>query len=119
MLRRNGVMFRTCLLTTLVFALACGGLKSANITSMCSVSLAEATCNFTNTGDGEGISCVKVKLKSEKTGAWLESEPVCSGTVAAGTSSGAKSFNFVGDIHSHCPRGVQESCTMEIENIDR
>lgn len=98
-------------------SLACGGGKPAQITSMCSVSWQESSCNFTNTGAGEGISCVKVKLKSERTGASLESEPVCSGTLAPGTASGPQSFRFIGDLKAHCPNGVKDGCEMEIENL--
>lgn len=96
------------------FTLACGGSKPSKITSMCSVSWQDATCNFTNTGSGEGISCVTVKLKSRKTGATLESEPVCSGTLAAGTASGPQKFSFIGDVKAHCPGGVKDGCEMEI-----
>lgn len=115
--RPRPVTLFVVLILTAGLTLACGGGKPAKITSMCSVSWQEATCNFTNTGAGEGISCVKVKLKSEKTGASLESEPVCSGTLAAGTSSGPQSFRFIGDVKAHCPKGVKDGCEMEIENL--
>ena len=109
-----------CLVSVVaVCALACGGLApQPKISSMCSVGWDAADCNFTNTGEGEGIACVKVKLKSEATGAWLESEAVCSGKLGPGTSSGKRSFDFVGDVKSHCPKGVKDSCEMEIVNIE-
>ena len=113
---RQGSLLAVAILTV-GLSLACGGGKEAKISSMCSVSWQEATCNFTNTGEGPGIACVKVKLKSDTTGATLESEAVCSGTLAPGTSSGAQAYRFVGDVKAHCPKGVKDGCDMEIENL--
>lgn len=108
-------------IATLTFLVCVGGFLAygtfrgdSNIRVSCSVGR-NHRCQFTNTGSGSGTACVVIVLRHRTTGASIESQPTCSGSVAAGDTT-EREVMFIGPARPilHCSGNIRSACDMEI-----